>query len=1258
MTNPLGQSFGHYRLLRLVGTGGFATVYLGEHLYLGTQAAIKVLNVEVQPEASAAFRAEARTIAHLVHPHIVRVLDFGLQETTPFLVMDYAPHGSLRQHHPTATPLPLETVVSYMTQIGSALHYAHQRQIIHRDIKPENMLLNGHQEVLLSDFGLAMTAPGSALSEPARIAGTLAYMAPEQLRGKPCLASDQYALGIVLYQWLMGMLPFHGSAQQILLHHLTTTPPSLRTTRTDLSPALEAVVFQALAKEPYHRFPSVEAFVIAFQRAVQDGGQPTVNHKETRRSFPPPPPPVLSRTPQHALIGRERELLLIHHLLQERQEPPADAVTQTDSYRPYLSLLGDAGIGKTRLAEEVSREAQHQGWTVLWGRAHLHEQQMPYRLWIDLLRHALPSPSWPWQDITQHPEQYQALLVLLPELAERMPFSSSPPLDDTHEHRQFRIWDALRAILTTMSLSSPLLLVFDDLHWADSASCNLIGYLVRTLTHQRVLLLGTCREPEITETHPLHSLFRSFQQQSLLTKIVLPSLTDEQIGHFVAHLPAPIAHRIQRQAAGNPLFAEELARFASSSDDSQETHPLDDASTRKVLPPAIASVFEQHIALLSPESQKMVSCAAVFGNAFALDLLRGMLTTGDILVDEDLLLTQLEEAMRLGLLTEESRGAQIHYHFWHPLLASYLYERVSATRRASFHRRAARVLQESRKEEEAAAIVYHLVRGGTNPSLLVHYATLAGDYAYKLAAYPEAEKHYRMALHHMNILPDDANAGDVMQFLYLLENMGECTLILGQFDEARHFYEQVLDLHGKQSYLSTNTAQQEAQYRTVLWCLIGKTWRHIGKYHQALECLRHGEAALTLREREGGPAWARLRFEQSYTYRGNGQFLEALELARASLQGFLLRSPQTEERSHYPHATLAQRILQGDPVDLGRIYNLLAMIEVNLGQNIEGFDHFTQALAIFERYESKTELVNVCCNLADLYLRKAEYALAQPLFMRSYILAQEIGFAAVISIAAGNLGVVAIRLGNLAEAETWCRKALAALEQVQERLYMSLLHSYLAMILVEQGKLDQAVRLLLHALKMSHTWHLPLCTDFALVVLSHLRIAQARTHQKETVRTHFLKKALSALQHTHTFEERDTETRVEEQVTQTEVFWLLGAFGEAQQQARLALAAAQKYELVWLEARAQHLLGTILTASGEREEGETQFGQALDHLQHYGMRLEYARALRNYGTVLMHQHPIDDTQYRRGRTYLEQALQRFLECQALQDAEGVQRLFQ
>ena len=230
------QLYGNYRLVRLIGRGAFAEVYLAEHIHLDTQAAIKILYTKLAKDDIETFRQEARTIARLIHPHIVRVLDFGVEGTTPFLVMDYAPGDTLRQLHPKGSRLPLETVVSYVKQVAAALHYAHEQKVIHRDVKPENMLIGRHGEVLLSDFGIALITQSSRYENAMDIAGTIAYMAPKsRLKRIHFPASDQYSLGIVTYEWLTGDRPFQGSFKEIAIKHSVKSSPFAHRTGSNAS---------------------------------------------------------------------------------------------------------------------------------------------------------------------------------------------------------------------------------------------------------------------------------------------------------------------------------------------------------------------------------------------------------------------------------------------------------------------------------------------------------------------------------------------------------------------------------------------------------------------------------------------------------------------------------------------------------------------------------------------------------------------------------------------------------------------------------------------------------------------------------------------------------------------------------------------------------------------------------------------------------------------------------------------------------------
>lgn len=251
-----------YKILESIGGGGMANVYLAHDIILDRDVAVKILRIDLADESNLIrrFQREAQSATSLVHPNIVGVYDVGEENDLHYIVMEYVEGMDLKQYIHEHYPIPYEKTVDIMLQILSAVKVAHQHQIIHRDLKPQNILIDKQGNVKITDFGIAMALSETSITQTNSLLGSVHYLSPEQARGGMATQkSDIYALGIVLYEMIMGKVPFDGeSAVSIAIKHLQTTVPSVKEQNPAIPQSIDNIILRSTAKDPFLRYQSIE----------------------------------------------------------------------------------------------------------------------------------------------------------------------------------------------------------------------------------------------------------------------------------------------------------------------------------------------------------------------------------------------------------------------------------------------------------------------------------------------------------------------------------------------------------------------------------------------------------------------------------------------------------------------------------------------------------------------------------------------------------------------------------------------------------------------------------------------------------------------------------------------------------------------------------------------------------------------------------------------------------------------------------------
>ncbi len=788
---------GRYRLDDEIGRGGLGVVYRGHDTLLDRDVAVKVLSpATLAADARARLLREAQAVARLHHPNIVTVFDAGESADTPFIVMELVEGASLHDRPPHA----IADILAIAGQICAALDHAHTHGIIHRDLKPENVALTVDGVAKLMDFGLARSVASRVTTE-GTIAGTVFYMAPEQALGQAIdQRTDLYAFGVMLYELAAGRLPFTGGDPLAIISqhvHAPIVPPSAYNVRVPA--ALDALIVRLLSKRPDDR-PQSAAEV---RQALAGLDTSVAVAQEV---------PLLERIGRGRLVAREHELAEM------------EAIWRRAVYGEGHVLLvsGEPGVGKTRIVRELMIRAQVGGSKVFLGASYA-ESGAPYAPMAEIIRQSLTSADGPSLLVPVLAD----LLTLAPDLRARYPnVAGNPHLDPQSE--QQRVFESVVAWCSALAATSPVMLVFDDAHWADSGTLMLMQHLARRTRTLPVLIVAAYREVELDEARPWHQLLIDLNRERLSTRVKLGRMSREQTRDLLAAIfEEEITHEfldgIYHETEGNPFFVEEVCKALIE----EGTLSFRDGRWRRGsmqdihVPQSLRIALQMRVGKLPPQTQETLRLAAILGRDFDFDTLVKASDLG-----EDALIAAMEDAERAQLVVEKPpvTSGQVSLSFAHVLMASTLRESVSGMRRQRLHRRAAAAV-EATHPGDVEALAYHFHQAGDAERARTFY-TRAGDRSLAIYAYREAEQSYRAALE---------LGGEPDERAHVLSGLGEALFRQGRLEDSIACWRDAISLY-------TTLADYDAVAR--LYARLAYTAWDAGRTAEGVEVALEGLAAV------------------------------------------------------------------------------------------------------------------------------------------------------------------------------------------------------------------------------------------------------------------------------------------------------------------------------------------------------------------------------------------------------------------------------
>src|SRR3954447_15057859 len=731
-TPPKRLGDGRYVVERFLGEGGRKRVYLAHDTALDRDVALAIVKTAgLDQSGRLRVRSEAQAMARLGdHPHVVTVYDIGEERGEPYIVSQYMEGGAvenLLQHAPDRR-LDLDTILRVAEGICAALEHAHQHSIVHRDLKPANVWLTADGTAKLGDFGLAFSLDGARVTRAGAIVGTAAYMAPEQALGhQPDAQGDLYSLGAMLYEMATGRPPFVGDdVVSVISQHANAEPVAPSWHVEGIPDELERLILDLLAKNPADR--------------PQGGGAVRERLDEVAAALAPrgderPRSDELSRVEglaEGVFVGREREVDKLRAGLE-------DAL---GGHGKLLMVVGEPGIGKTRTAEELVTYARLRGARVLIGRSYEAEGAPAYWPWLQMAR------SFVEDGDADHLHELLGagaadIARVMPELREVFP-DLEPQHSLEPEQARFRFFDAVTTFLRNVAAEQPLVILLDDLHWADAPSLRLLQFLARELSDASILVVGTYRDVELGRRHPLSQALADLSRQGLVERVTLRGLSEQEVARFIEvtasiQPPPSLVSAIHEETEGNPFFVSEIVNLLAAEGELDDPSGLSEWTL--TIPQGVREVIGRRLDRLSDDCNRVLTVASVIGREFALDVLERVAD-----VPRERTLELLEEAEEERIVDQ---GAQpsLRFSFSHALVREALYEELGVTQRVRLHRRAAAVIEElygADADQPLEELAHHFLEAQELERAIV-YAEAAANRAVEVMAFERAAELYGKA---------------------------------------------------------------------------------------------------------------------------------------------------------------------------------------------------------------------------------------------------------------------------------------------------------------------------------------------------------------------------------------------------------------------------------------------------------------------------------------------------------------------------------